>query len=213
MTAPRSSVGITVDLREYFPALRGAGQYRVTWRPYGGAVESATAVVTIAPLKQAQIITDSGILTIRLLYADAPNHVANFVELAGNGFYDGHTFHRLEPGYLLQGGCPRGDGTGIRPDGKRIPAEFNGHSMRKGSVAMALLDDDPDSASSQFFICNTRQKEWDGRYTIFGQLIGEASYETLDRLMTSSVDANARPTEPLHMRSVRVIDAPTDAYP
>ena len=213
IVAGKSSVGATIDLREYFPALRGAGQYRITWLPYGGAVRSDPVVITVSPLKQATIVTDDGSMTIRFFYADAPNHVANFLELAASGFYDGKTFHRLEPGYLLQGGCPRGDGSGIRLDGKRIPAEFNSQEMRKGTVAMALLDDDPESASCQFFICNTRQKEWDGVYTVFGELVGEESYTTLDRIMETPVDEFGRPVKPLAMRSIRIMDAPPDAVP
>lgn len=213
LIAPHSTVGITLNLRDYYPALRGAGQYRVTWQPYGGAVNTETVLLTIAPLKRVEIITDEGAMTFRLFYAVAPQHVANFIELASSGFYTGRTFHRLEPGHLIQGGCPRGDGTGIRPNGKRIRAEFSGHPMRKGTVAMALLEDDPDSASCQFFICNTRQKEWDGRYTAFGELVGDESFDTLDRLMATPVDENGRPVRPLYMRNVRVMDAPPDELP
>lgn len=213
MIAPFSSVGVTIDLREHFPALRGAGQFRVAWHPYGGSVSSETVVVTIGALKRAEIITDEGTMKIRLFYTDAPNHVANFLDLIKSGFYTGKTFHRLETGYLLQGGCPRGDGTGIRTDGKRIAAEFSGHPVHKGTVAMALLGDDPDSASCQFFICNTRQKEWDGRYTVFGELVGEESYTTLDRLMATPVDERGRPIRPLYMRTVRLVDAPPDELP
>jgi cyclophilin family peptidyl-prolyl cis-trans isomerase len=152
-------------------------------------------------------------MTVRFFYADAPKTVGNFIELAKSGFYDRTTFHRIEPGYLLQGGCPKGDGTGIRADGKRIPAEFNSRPVDKGTVAMALLEDEPDSASSQFFICNTRQKEWDGRYTVFGELVGEASYETLDRLMATPVDEHGHPTRTLHVRSARIVDTPTGELP
>jgi cyclophilin family peptidyl-prolyl cis-trans isomerase len=152
-------------------------------------------------------------MMMRFFYEDAPSTVANFIELAKSGFYSSKVFHRIEPGYLIQGGCPRGDGTGIRLDGKRIPAEFNGRIMDKGRVAMALLNDDPDSASCQFFICNTRQKDWDGRYTVFGELVGEESFATLERLMNRDVDEQGRPLDPLYMRSVRIIDAPSDALP
>ncbi len=208
--APHSSVGITLDLRDYYPALRGAGQYRVTWRPYAGVTGEPTAVINIGQLKRAEILTDEGTLSIRFFYGDAPQHVANFIELVEAGFYNGRLFHRIEQGYFLQGGCPRGDGTGIRPDGKRLRAEFNGHPMRKGTVAMALLDDDPDSGSCQFFICNTRHKDWDGRYTIFGELVGDDSYATLDRLMGAAVDESGRPTRPLYMRTVRIVDGPSE---
>lgn len=213
MIAPRSSVGLTVDLREYFPSLRSAGRYRIHWAPYGGRVTAESVTITIGTLKRAEIVTDAGTMTVRFFYTEAPKTVANFIELAETGFYSGKSFHRLEPGYLIQGGCPRGDGTGIRPDGKRIPAEFNGRPIQKGTLAMALLDDDPDSASCQFFICNTRMKDWDGRYTVFGELLDEASLEVLDRLMATNVDAAGRPLANLSIQGVRLIDAPPDDLP
>ncbi len=210
--APHSMVGTTIDLRRYFPSLRGAGEFRVEWAPYGGAITSKRVTLTIAPRKQVEIVTDDGTLTIALLYDDAPRHVANFLDLARSGFYTGKTFHRLESGYMIQGGCPRGDGTGIRLNGKRIPAEFNARPHQKGSVSMALLEDDPESGSCQFFICNTRQKDWDGRYTVFGQLVGDESMEALDRLMQAPIDDQGRPQRTIYMRAVRVTDAPTDPW-
>ncbi len=213
MIAPHASVGTTIDLRDFFPTLRGAGRYRIVWKPYHGTLSSEPIVITIAPLKRAEIVTDEGTMTLRFFYRDAPKTVANFLELAESGFYNGTTFHRIEPGYFIQGGCPRGDGTGIRTDGKRVPAEFNNHPFRKGVVAMALLDDDPDSASSQFFICNTRVKEWDGRYTAFAELVGEDSFKTLDRLMAVPVDEQGRPRRKLIIRSVRVTEAPPNEEP
>ncbi len=213
MIAPHSSVGSSVDLRTYYTALRAGGRYRVQWRPYNGQIVSDTATVTIAPRKQVKIVTDQGTMTLELFYDDAPRHVENFMDLVESGFYTGKTFHRIEPGYLIQGGCPRGDGSGIRPDGKRIRAEFNTHIHRKGSVSMALLDDDPDSGSCQFFISNTRQKDWDGRYTVFAQLVGEDSFTTLDHLMNAEVDDEGRPVKSVYMRSVQLIDAPSEPLP
>lgn len=210
LIAPNSTVGSTLDLRDYFPSLRGAGQYRICWRPYGGEFTSETIVLTVAPFKQVELVTDEGAMTIRLLYDDAPGHVANFIDLVKSGFYGGKTFHRIEPGYMIQGGCPRGDGTGIRLDGKRIPAEYNTRRHRKGTVSMALLDDDANSASCQFFICNTEQKAWDGRYTVFGELVGDASIATLDKLMAAPVDDRGRPLRTLYMRTVRLMDAPSE---
>ena len=211
LLAPRGVVGTTLDLRDYFPVLRGAGQFRVAWKPYGGVVSAPPAIITVAPRKQVEIETDQGNMTVELFYDDASATVENFLELTKSGFYAGKTFHRLEPGYLLQGGCPRGDGTGIRLDGKRVPPEFNHQPHEKGTLSMALLDDDPDSASCQFFISNTRQKDWDGRYTVFGRLAGATSLATLDRLMATPVDAHGRPTRPLVMRSLRITDAPISA--
>ena len=211
LIAPHSVVGTTIDLRDYFPVLRSPGQYRLLWKPYGGATASETVVLTIAPRKQVELMTDEGTMVVSLFYDDAPQHVANFLELAKSGFYSGKTFHRLEPGYLIQAGCPRGDGTGIRIDGKRITPEFNHRPHQKGSVSLALLDDDPESGSCQFFICNTRVKDWDGKYTVFGQLADDVSLATLDRLMATPVDSQGRPRRALYIRTARLIDAPAGA--
>ena len=213
MIAPHSSVGVTLDLRAHFPVLRGAGQYRIIWQPYAGAFGEVSVVIRIGQLKRAEITTDEGVMIVRMFYAEAPMHVANFLELAESGFYNGRLFHRVAPGYFVQGGCSRGDGTGIRPDGKRLSAEFNSRAMKKGTVAMALLDDDPDSGSCQFFVCNTRQKDWDGRYTVFGELVGEESFAVLDRLMSAPIDDEGRPIRALEMKSIRVIDAPLGEFP
>lgn len=206
---PHSTVGTTLDLREYFPALRVAGKFRIRWSPYAPTEGNPSVVLTIAARKRVQFDTDEGKLLIELFYESAPNHVANFLDLTHSGFYSGKTFHRLEPGYLIQGGCPRGDGTGIRFDGKRIAAELNPNRHQKGSISMALLENDPDSASCQFFISYTREKDWDGRYTVFGQLIGDESFETLDRLMAVPVDDQSQPARTLYIRSARAMDAPT----
>lgn len=210
MIAARSSVGTTIDLREYFPAFRGAGQYRINWHPYGGMARADQATINVSAPKQAEILTDDGTMTVRFYYDEAPLTVANFLDLTKSGIYNGLSFHRIEQGYFLQGGCPRGDGTGIRLDGKRIPLEPNKIQHEKGTLSMALLDDDPDSGSCQFFICNTRQKEWDGRYTVFGELVGDGSFETLDKLMSTPVDESGRPTKTLYIRSLRLIDAPSE---
>lgn len=213
MIAPFSSVGTTLDLREFYPTLRGAGRFHITWKPYGGNMVSDSIVITVASLKRAQVITDAGTMTFRFLYSTAPHHVANFLELAQSGFYNRTPFHHLEPGYFIQGGCPRGDGTGIRTDGKKLKAELSNHPMRKGTVAMALLDDDLDSGSSQFFICNTRQKDWDGRYTIFAELVGDESFATLDKLMANKTNGHGKPDQKISIQSVRLIDAPADELP
>jgi len=103
LLAPHGVVGVTVDLRDYFPALRGAGQFRVVWKPYGAAITSSPAFITIAPRKQVEIETDQGPMTVELFYDDAPLTVENFLELVRTGLYTSKSFHRLEPGYLLQG--------------------------------------------------------------------------------------------------------------
>jgi cyclophilin family peptidyl-prolyl cis-trans isomerase len=205
---PYASIGVQLDASQYYPALKTAGRYRLQWSPYGGRVPSNTLSIEIAPLKQAEIETDFGSMTMRFYYEDAPEHVANFIELAKKGFYENLTFHKIEAGYYILGGCPRGDGTGIRPDGKKLQAEFNDRPVVKGTVLMGRLEDDPDSASSQFFISNTSMPQIEGRYTVFGQLVGETALNTLDHLMNQPVDENGRPKKKVYIRGIRISDAP-----
>ena len=204
------SIGALVDIRAYYPALRTPGTYRLKWAPYGGRVESNILVIKVAALKQARIVTDQGEMTVRFFYADAPRHIDNFIELAKKRFYDGLTFHRIESGFFIQGGCPNGDGTGIRPNGVKIGGEFSDRRQTRGMISMALLDEDPGSASCQFFITNTDVPEWDGKYTIFGQLVGDESYETLDRLMATATNGDGKPLEKLSIRTIRITEAPNE---
>ncbi len=112
--------------------------------------------------------TDMGMITLELFPEVAPNHVRNFLELANKGFYDGLIFHRVVPGFVIQGGCPKGDGTGNA--GYTIPAEFSDLKHMPGTLAMARSAD-PNSASCQFYICLAQLPSLDGNYTIFGQTI------------------------------------------
>lgn len=208
LLGPRAIVGTVLDLREHYPALRAAGAFKITWKPYGGAIEPASVTLQVATRKAVEITTDDGKLTIEMLYDEAPNHVANFLDLVRTGFYNGLTFHRVEPGFLVQGGCPKGDGTGLRPDGRRLAAEPNARTHRRGSVSMAILDDDPESASCQFFISAQEQKDWDGKYTVFGQLTGDESFQTLDRILATPVEEGGRPRRPLYLRSTKIAELP-----
>lgn len=211
--AAHASVGTRLEVTAHYPILRSAGEYRVRWSPYGGSVVSNELRLEVAPLKQAVIWTDMGNMTVRFFHEQAPNTIANFIELARDGFYDTLSFHRLEPGYCIMGGCPRGDGTGIRPDGRKLDAERSNIPQSPGMVSMSLLGDDPDSGSCQFFICNTRVPEWDGRYTVFGQLTGIDSFNTLDKLMSVPVDGQGFPERKLYIRSIRIVNAPSDLTP
>lgn len=116
---------------------------------------------------QAVIKTEKGTIVFKFFKDGAPNTVDNFIKLARKGFYNGLTFHRVEPNFVIQGGDPSGDGTG--GPGYTIKAEFNSHPHLKGSVAMARAMD-PDSAGSQFYICLDKQPFLDGKYTVFGQV-------------------------------------------
>jgi peptidyl-prolyl cis-trans isomerase B (cyclophilin B) len=211
--APHSSIGMTLNAVEYYPALKTPGKYWLKWSPYGGSFTSNLLFIQVAPLKQAEIETDQGPMTLEFFYADAPRHVENFIELARKGFYNNLAFHRIESGYFIQGGCPNGDGTGIRPDGVKLKPEFNDRPQTQGMVSMALLDDDPESASCQFFITNTRVPEWDGKYTVFGQLTGDLSYETLEKLMAAETNADGIPRQKLFIRNIKITDAPQPEIP
>ena len=120
-------------------------------------------------MKQAAIITleSGGQIRIESYTQDAPKTVENFVTLARRGFYDGLVFHRVVPGFVVQGGDPKGNGTG--GPGYTVKAEFNARKHVRGSVAMARSQD-PDSAGSQFYITYGAQPHLDGSYTVFGQV-------------------------------------------
>lgn len=204
---PHASVGLAVEVTQYYPVLRTPGRFRISWGPYGGTIASNELTIEVATPKQVILHTDYGAMTASFFYEEAPNHVENFLELVGDGFYDNLLF-RVVPGYYIQTGCPLGDGTGMRPDGRKLKAELSDRPIQRGSVVMARLEDDLDSASSQFLICATRVPQWDGRYTVFGELVGDESLETLDRLMAEPVDASGKLVNRLYLRSARIGEAP-----
>ena len=117
--------------------------------------------------KIAVIETDKGVIKFSFYDKDAPGTVANFKKLANEKFYDGLNFHRYEPGFVIQGGCPNGNGTG--GPGYNIKAEFNSRKHVAGTVAMARSAH-PDSAGSQFYICLAPAPFLDNNYTVFGQV-------------------------------------------
>ncbi len=207
--SPSSSIGVRIDLARFFPGLLQAGTYEIRWRPYEASTPTITHIEVVA-LKQARIETDFGNLTIRLFYEAAPLHVYNFVELASDGFYDALTFHRLVPRFLIQGGAPGEAAAALRPDGKVLPPEFNDHKFDRGTIGMARRPSDPNSASCQFFICASRWPELDGQYTAFGELIGDDSFVTLERIMDVPVDENNAPREKIYIRAVRIENTSTD---
>jgi len=130
-------------------------------------------------LKQTGVITleKGGEIRMEFYPADAPKTVENFVTLAKKGFYNGLTFHRVVPDFVVQGGCPKGNGTG--GPGYQIKAEFNKQKHLRGTVAMARSQD-PDSAGCQFYICYGATPHLDGQYTVFGKVV--AGMELVDRI-------------------------------
>lgn len=123
----------------------------------------------MATNRTAIIETDKGTITAELYEQDAPITTANFIELAERGFYDGLTFHRVVPGFVIQGGDPLGNGTG--GSDKRIPLEVSPQLKHgdAGALAMARTND-PNSATSQFYITLAPTPNLDGQYAVFGRV-------------------------------------------
>ncbi|MHB8178646.1 MAG: peptidylprolyl isomerase [Vulcanimicrobiaceae bacterium] len=134
-------------------------------------------LVETARVSTARIATDRGDIVFAFYPDEAPIHCAAFVKLARAGFYDRLAFHRVEPGFVVQGGDPQGNGTG--GPGYRLKAEFNAKPHVRGTVAMARASS-PDSAGSQFYICLGDARFLDHQYTVFGQMI--EGFEALDAI-------------------------------
>lgn len=174
-----------------------------------------TSSVAYAQLDDTLVVfhTEQGMLVIELFPDDAPNHAANFASLAEEGFYDDTLFHRIIPGFMIQGGDPktRSDsgasqnewGTG-GPDAM-LAAEFNTLMHNRGIVSMARSAN-PDSAGSQFFVVHQNSNFLDAQYTVFGRLATQESYDTLDAIAAIPTVVNDRPADP---QSVRVTSAQT----
>lgn len=149
---------------------------------------------------------DGSIFKVELYPDTAPNTVRNFIELAQAGFYDGLIFHRVIPGYIIQGGCPQGSGTG--GPGYSIKGEFaanafeNHLSHQKGVISMARVPNNPDSAGSQFFIAVGDAPHLDGDYAAFGQVI--SGLETAEKISLVEKDEDDRPLAPQRIKSVSI---------
>ena len=111
--------------------------------------------------------TNKGLIRIELFEKDVPNTVANFTSLIEKGFYNGLSFHRVIPDFVIQGGCPNGDGRG--GPGYKIKCEIGPHKHQRGSLSMAHAG--KDTGGSQFFICHSPQAHLNGVHTVFGQVI------------------------------------------
>jgi Peptidyl-prolyl cis-trans isomerase (rotamase) - cyclophilin family len=145
--------------------------------------------------------------TIKIeLYPEiAPNTVRNFISLVNSGYYDGLTFHRVIPGFMIQGGCP--EGTGMGGPGYSIKGEFTGNGFKnnlkhtRGVISMARSGM-PNSAGSQFFIMVKDAPHLDGQYASFGKVI--EGMDTADEIVKVPRDYNDRPKEPQCMKKVTV---------
>ncbi|GIU95853.1 MAG: peptidyl-prolyl cis-trans isomerase [Gaiellaceae bacterium] len=149
---------------------------------------------------RAILSTTHGSIEVELYPEDAPKTVENFTRLATEGFYDGVSFHRVIPDFMIQGGCPRGDGTG--GPGYTFADEPNEHRVERGALAMANAG--PNTNGSQFFIVTADACPWlDGKHTVFGRVT--AGQDVVDRISLVARDARDRPLEPVLIESVTVI--------
>jgi peptidyl-prolyl cis-trans isomerase B (cyclophilin B) len=126
-------------------------------------------------MKIAEIHTKKGVMKIKFFEKDAPNTVKNFIDLANKGFYNGLTFHRVIPNFVIQGGCPDGDGTG--GPGYKINCELTGDNQYHDRGVLSMAHAGRNTGGSQFFICHNRDntKHLDRNHTCFGKV-----YEGLD---------------------------------
>jgi len=158
----------------------------------------ANPVVTIR-------MKDGGVIEAELYPEIAPISVENFIKLAGSGFYNGLIFHRVIPGFMIQGGCPDGIGTG--GPGWTIKGEFAANGVKndlrheRGVLSMARAMD-PDSAGSQFFIMHETSPHLDGQYAAFGKVI--SGMEVVDRIAETPTDYRDKPLEPQVIESMEV---------
>ena len=146
--------------------------------------DELTKLVEEARTAKARIATAKGDIVFTFYPNEAPQHSAAFIKLARAGFYDGLSFHRVEPGFVIQGGCPQGTGTG--GPGYSLDAEFSDLKHEKGTVAMARSSN-PNSAGSQFYICLGDARFLDKNYTVFGQTV--AGQEVVDSIQRGDVMA------------------------
>lgn len=149
---------------------------------------------------------DGGIITVGLCRDYAPETVDNFINLATSGFYDGLTFHRVISGFMIQGGDP--EGTGMGGSDNDIKGEFAANGFDKntitharGVISMARAQD-PDSASSQFFIMHQDNDYLDGQYAAFGFVT--SGIEEVDKIAEAETDENDKPITPVVIKSIRI---------
>ena len=154
----------------------------------------------------ATLQTDVGDIQIKFFYDKAPNHVKNFIDLAASGFYDGTFFHRVIPGFMVQGGDPNtkkpasdSNRYGVGGSGTNVKAEFNDVSHKRGIVSMARSSD-PNSASSQFFIVVKDSTFLDGQYSAFGEVV--SGIDVADKIVNAPRGANDLPNQPVHIKKI-----------
>jgi cyclophilin family peptidyl-prolyl cis-trans isomerase len=152
-------------------------------------------------MSTATMTTSEGPITIELFDEDAPETVANFKKLAGEGFYDGLIFHRVIRDFMIQGGCPQGTGTG--GPGYQFKDEINDHKVIRGALAMANAG--PNTNGSQFFLVTTGEAPWlDGKHTVFGRIV--EGMDVVDTIESKPTDARDKPTEDVTIESLTITE-------
>ncbi len=151
---------------------------------------------------KAVIETKFGSITLKFFPDVAPGHVKNFIDLARKGSYNGTTFHRVIPGFMIQGGDPNTKNPdrskhGMGGPGYTIKAEFNEKPHKRGTLSMARAGH-PDSAGSQFFICVKDSPSLDRNYTVFGEV--ESGMEAADKIVSQPKDPNDNPLDRVEMK-------------
>jgi peptidyl-prolyl cis-trans isomerase B (cyclophilin B) len=150
----------------------------------------------------AVIETKFGSITLKFFPDVAPGHVDNFITLAKKGFYDGTTFHRVIPGFMIQGGDPNSKDNdksrhGMGDPGYKIKAEFSDKHHKRGTLSMARSAS-PDSAGSQFFICVADSPFLDRQYTVFGEVV--SGIDVLDKIVSQPKDSRDNPNDRIEMK-------------
>jgi peptidyl-prolyl cis-trans isomerase B (cyclophilin B) len=155
----------------------------------------------------AMIETKLGNIELRFFPDVAPNHVQNFIDLAKKGFYDGTTFHRVIPGFMIQGGDPNTKNSdrskhGLGGPGFTVKAEFNKKLHKRGTLSMARAQD-PDSAGSQFFICVADAPSLNGKYSVFGEVA--SGMDVADKIVSQARDKRDNPNDSIEIK-VRIVE-------
>ena len=175
-------------------------------KPSAAELQAAAKALDLAGFEYEVVLdTTLGQIRLQLDSAVAPGHVRNMVALAESGYYDGGCFHRIIKGFMIQGGCPEGTGTG--GPGYKIPAEFNKTPHEAGVLSMARTGD-PNSAGSQFFICLERVTHLDNQYTAFGRAADAASLDVVKAIGSVRTGGNDRPAEPVIIKKATVVKTP-----
>ena len=152
-------------------------------------------------MTHATLHTTHGDVDVELFDDDAPKTVENFVTLAKDGYYDGLTFHRVIPDFMIQGGCPRGDGTG--GPGYEFEDEPNDHPVAHGALAMANRG--PNTNGSQFFIVTAEAAPWlDGKHTVFGRVT--EGMDVVEGISELPRDAHDRPDERVAIERIELAE-------